>query len=270
MICFPNAKINLGLSVTEKRPDGFHNIETILYPVDLKDILEIIIAPDKKFSFTASGLQIPGESKNNLVIKAIELLRKDFQLDPVEIHLHKAIPMGAGLGGGSSDAACTVKLLNDLFELDLSVSEMQEYARQLGSDCAFFIENKPAFAYQRGDETELIELKLDQYKIVIVKPDCHIPTNEAYSWAQPGDKGIPVKKIMREPAEKWRAFLFNAFEPEVIKRFPEIGEIKNALYRNGAFYASMSGSGSAVFGIFASDPILPPSFDKYFIWRSRK
>ncbi len=268
MICFPNAKINLGLSVLEKRKDGFHNIETILYPIKLKDVLEIIISPDHKFSFTNTGLQVAIKPENNLVIRAFELLKKDFQLEPVEIHLHKIIPFGAGLGGGSSDAAFTIKLLNDLFNIKLSVSQKLGYARQLGSDCAFFIENKPAVAIHKGDELETIGLDLENYFFLIVKPDIQIPTSEAYSWVHPVRNNLPLMKIVHQPVEQWKKILKNDFEPAIFDRFPAIKEIKNELYKLNAIYASMSGSGSAVYGIFKDKPALSMSFKNHFVWKN--
>ena len=175
MICFPNCKINLGLHVTEKRSDGFHNIETVFYPVPLHDILEIIKYGSKN-SFESSGIDIPGNSSSNLVLRAYELLKKDFDLSPVQIHLHKIIPIGAGLGGGSSDAAFAIKILNELFFLKMSDAEMMRYASRLGSDCAFFIENKPVFASGKGDEFNNIKIDLSGYTICLVKPDISVNT----------------------------------------------------------------------------------------------
>src|ERR1700712_2453096 len=187
MINFPNAKINIGLNITERRADGYHNLETIFYPVKINDALEVI--ESDKLSFESSGLEIPGRMEDNLCVKGYHLLKKDFGLPPVAIHLHKHIPIGAGLGGGSSDAAFFITLMNKKFELGLSVERMQDYARELGADCAFFIENKPVFAFDRGDEFEPVKLDLSNYKIVVVMPPVQISTSEAFR----GVKPMPVK-----------------------------------------------------------------------------
>jgi len=269
MIVFPNCKINLGLSITEKRIDGFHNLETVLFPINLNDVLEIIKSPDGMFSFTQSGLTIPGDSKNNLVIKAYHLLKKEFQLPEVHIHLHKRIPMGAGLGGGSADAACAIKLLNDLFDNKLSNIEMQNFARQLGSDCAFFIQNKPVLAFDKGDIFEPVSLDLSGYHIVILKPIIHISTPDAYSMVKPSIKEKALKDIISLPIKEWKDNLHNDFEEKVFQQFPQIEKIKNKLYELGAVYSAMSGSGAAVFGIFEKEPNLKDDFSDYFIWQGK-
>src|SRR5688572_14534594 len=178
MIAFPNAKLNIGLNVTERRPDSFHNLESVFYPVQWCDALEIL--PAKETKFTSSGIEIPGTIESNLCLKAYQLLKTDFELPPVKIHLHKNIPIGAGLGGGSSDAAFTLKLLNQLFELNIAEDKLEDYARKLGSDCAFFIRNKPVFAHEKGDVFEPIKLDLTGYNCVVVYPNLHITTAEAY------------------------------------------------------------------------------------------
>ena len=269
MICFPNCKINLGLSITEKRTDGFHNLETIMYPLNLSDVLEIIVASDNHFEFHSTGLPINGEQSNNLVVKAFQLLQSEYQLPPVKIHLHKIIPIGAGLGGGSSDAAFTIKTLNDLFNLELSISKMQSYARKLGSDCAFFIENKPVWATNKGDHFEQIQLNLNNYFLVVIQPNFHINTAEAYSWIKPKVKEKSIQEIIIGPIENWESNLKNDFEEEVFSRFPEIEEIKDQLYKFGAIYASMSGSGSAVFGIFKKIISVGKKFPGYYCWTGR-
>lgn len=266
MISFPNCKINLGLSITEKRTDGFHNLETIMYPLNLHDILEIIVAPDKQFEFNSTGISIPGDSANNIIVKAFELMQAKHQLPPVKIHLHKIIPMGAGLGGGSSDAAFTIKLLNDLFKLGLSVSTMQDYAGRLGSDCPFFIRNKAVMASNTGNQFEPINLNLKNYFFAIVKPKTHIKTPEAYSWIKPKLKQTSLHKIIRYPIDQWKQNLINDFEKEGFRRYPEINQIKKNLYNAGAIYASMSGSGSAVFGIFNNPVSLAHKFPEYYYW----
>ena len=266
MICFPNCKINLGLSITEKRDDGFHNLKSIMYPVNLCDMLEIIIAPDKQFEFNSSGIKINGQHSDNLVVKSYKLLKPEHQLPPVKIHLHKIIPTGAGLGGGSSDAAFTIKTLNDLFNLGLSNMAMQDYARELGADCAFFIKNKPVFVTKKGDQFSPIELNLKNYYITIVKPNIQISTPEAYSWITPNLKKLSLQYVINEPVKNWKMFLNNDFENEVFGRYPVIKKIKEKLYKSGAVYASLSGSGSAVYGIFEEPVSLQNEFQKYFYW----
>ncbi|CAN5263897.1 4-(cytidine 5'-diphospho)-2-C-methyl-D-erythritol kinase [soil metagenome] len=254
MLTFPNAKINIGLNITSRRDDGYHNLETIFYPVKLNDVLEVIEAD--KLSFTSTGLEIPGRDEDNLCIKGYHLLKKDFDLPPVKIHLHKHIPIGAGLGGGSADAAFFIRLMNDLFEMGLTVDKMTAYAKQLGADCAFFIENKPVFAFERGDEFEPVKLDLSAYKIVLVMPPVHISTAEAFR----GVSSAPVKDSLMEliyhPVAEWKRYIKNDFEASIFKNHVEIRGVKAALYEAGALYASMSGSGACVFGIFSETPDL--------------
>ncbi len=266
MLSFPNAKINLGLSVTEKRPDGFHNIETLMIPIGLCDVIEVIAAPETQFSFTTSGLKINGKTNQNLVIKAWDILRDKFQLPPVKIHLHKVIPMGAGLGGGSADAAFLIKNINLLFNLKLSIKEMQSIALELGSDCPFFIENKPVIARSRGELFEEVKLDLKCFKIVIVKPDFHIDTAYAYSQITPSLKASPLKEKIEMPIDSWKGLLTNDFEKPVFEQIPSIRKIKEKLYKMGATYTSMSGSGSAVFGLFREVPDISPMFPDCFVW----
>jgi 4-diphosphocytidyl-2-C-methyl-D-erythritol kinase len=254
MINFPNAKINIGLNITERRADGYHNLETIFYPVQIKDALEVIESAE--LSFESSGLEIPGRMEDNLCVKGYHMLKKDFDLPPVKIHLHKNIPIGAGLGGGSSDAAFFIRLMNDKFELGLTIDQQLSYARRLGADCAFFIENKPVFAFEKGDEFEPIKLDLSAYAIALVMPDVHISTSEAYG----GVKPVPVKQslfdLIYEPIGEWKNFIKNDFENNIFKNHVEIRGVKAALYEKGAIYASMSGSGASVFGIFEKTPDL--------------
>jgi 4-diphosphocytidyl-2-C-methyl-D-erythritol kinase len=268
MIGFPNGKINLGLSVTEKRPDGFHNLETIMVPVEIHDVLEIIIAPDKISSFNSSGIKIAGSSNDNLVVKAWELLKKDFQLPAVKIHLHKVIPTGAGLGGGSSDAAFTISMINKLFSLSLSTGQMKEYAGKLGSDCPFFIENKPAFATGRGDEFKFLDFSLKGNFLLIVKPDIHIATAEAYSWMKPLKKENTLKELIKLPLHNWRNLVINDFEAEVMKKYHVVQMIRDELYEMGAMYASLTGSGSGVFGIFNKPVTVSERLKDHFVWNN--
>lgn len=261
MITFPNVKINLGLSITEKRPDGYHNLETVFYPVALEDALEIrtssATAPDRKFTLHQHGLEIAGKPEDNLVAKAYQLLDEEFNLPPIDIHLYKHIPSGAGLGGGSSDAAFMLKLLNEHFHLNLPDNQLEEYAATLGADCAFFIRNKPTFAEGIGNIFSPIELSLSGYGIMIVKPDIFVSTREAFSNIHPHRPEHPIKEVIQRPVSEWKETLINDFEASVFPLHPAIEAIKQELYNQGAAYASMSGSGSSVFGLFAPEASLP-------------
>ena len=253
MITFPNAKINLGLNIVEKRPDGYHNLETIFYPINLQDALEVTRREnnDKEYTLHISGSPLEGEPEDNLVVKAYKLLKKDYPgLLPVDIHMYKHIPAGAGLGGGSSDAACMIKLLNDKFSLGLSTERMEEYAVKLGADCSFFIRNKPVFATGIGNLFEPVELSLKGYHIILIKPDIFVSTRDAFAEIKPVRPAVSLKEIVRQPMETWKHSMKNDFEDSVFKKFPEIAAIKDELYDLGAVYAAMSGSGSSVYGIF--------------------
>ena len=252
MITYPNAKINLGLNIVEKRPDGYHNLETVFYPINLQDALEVNVQEgEDEFSLKVSGVPIEGEPENNLVVKAYRLLKKDYpDIPAIDIHMYKHIPTGAGLGGGSSDAAFMIKLLNEKFRLNLSIEKMEEYAAILGADCAFFIQNKPVFATGIGNIFEPIQLSLKGYYLVLVKPDIFVSTKDAFAHITPMKPTQSLKEIIRMPVETWRATMKNNFEESVFQKFPEIAAIKDKLYDLGAIYASMSGSGSSVFGIF--------------------
>ncbi len=253
MITYPNAKINLGLNIVEKRPDGYHNLETIFYPINLQDALEVTELENEEgeYKLKVSGVPIEGDAENNLVVKAYRLLKKDFpDMSPINIHMFKHIPTGAGLGGGSADAAFMIKLLNEKFNLKLSIEKMEEYAAILGADCAFFIQNKPIFASGIGNIFENITLSLKGYYIVLVKPDIFVSTKDAFSHITPMHPNQSLKEIVRMPVETWRATMKNDFEESVFQKYPEIAAIKDKLYDMGAIYASMSGSGSSVFGIF--------------------
>ena len=253
MITFPNAKINLGLNIVEKRPDGYHDLETIFYPINLQDALEVTRREnnDKEYTLHISGAPLEGEPEDNLVVKAYKLLKKDYPgLLPVDIHMYKHIPAGAGLGGGSSDAACMIKLLNDKFSLGLSTERMEEYAVKLGADCAFFIRNKPVFATGIGNLFEPVELSLKGYHIILIKPDIFVSTRDAFAEIKPVRPAVSLKEIVKQPMETWKNSMKNDFEDSVFKKFPEIAAIKDELYDLGAVYAAMSGSGSSVYGIF--------------------
>ena len=252
MITYPNAKINLGLNIVEKRPDGYHNLETVFYPINLQDALEVNdLEGEGEYTLKISGTPIEGELDNNLVVKAYRLLKKDFpNMGSINIHMYKHIPTGAGLGGGSAYAAFMLKLLNEKFKLNLNTEKLEEYAAILGADCAFFIQNKPVFASGIGNIFEEINLSLKGYYLVLIKPDIFVSTKDAFANIIPMKPNHSLKEIIRMPVETWRATMKNDFEDSVFKKFPEIAAIKDKLYDMGAIYASMSGSGSSVFGIF--------------------
>lgn len=253
MIYFPNCKINIGLNIIEKRQDGYHNIETLFYPISLSDILEIRPKDDGNTCLTISGLPIETKSiDDNLCIKAYNLLKKDFpNLPQVNMHLHKIIPMGAGLGGGSSDATYTLKLLSYLFSLDLKDEDLENYARCLGSDCAFFIYNIPVYAFNKGDNFIPTKLSLKGKTILLIKPDIFISTKEAYSNISPKKEEINLLNIIEElPIKEWKHFIKNDFENSIFPKHKEFQRIKDKLYDIGAMYAQMSGSGSTIYGLF--------------------
>ncbi len=258
MVVFPNCKINLGLNVLRKREDGFHDIETFFYPLPLKDALEVITGSEIETSvqFTTSGIAIEGKEEDNLCIKAYYLLKQFHpQLPNIKMHLHKAILMGAGLGGGSADGAFTLQLLNDKYRLQLLPEQLINYASQLGSDCAFFIINKPCFAEGRGEILTPLSLDLSAYTFVIVNPGIHVNTGWGYAQLHPHVPQKSIKEIILQPVETWKTELVNDFEEAIFKAYPEIEAIKKELYQKGAVYASMSGSGSSVYGLFKKDDI---------------
>lgn len=264
MIQFPNCKINLGLSILSKRTDGFHALETIFYPVGLKDVLEI--QPSNAMSFTQSGLPIAGEATNNLCLKAYHLIKADFpSVPPIRMHLHKNIPMGAGLGGGSSDASFVLQMLNTYFKLAIPRAVFLNYAAQLGSDCPFFIHNTPCHAIGRGEILTPISLDLSAYSFLFIHPTISISTAKAFESIQPHEKEISLAAIIQQPIEKWKTDLVNDFEAAIFTQYPSLVAIKNYLYEQGAIYASMSGSGSSFFGIFpkAKQPKLGAGLPPY-------
>lgn len=253
MIVFPPCKINLGLYVTGKRPDGFHSIESLFVPVPLTDILEVVHNDGNDVAWSSTGLDIPGEIESNLCVKAYRLLKRDFNISGVKAHLHKMIPMGAGLGGGSSDAAYMLLSLNELFNLNLSTDQLKDYAAQLGSDCPFFIEEKVCFVSGRGEVLTPIDFTLKGKFIVIVHPLVHMSTAEAYRMLQPKPAPIDLRSISSMHISEWSASIANDFEAPISQLHPVISEVKNALMEQGAFYAAMSGSGSSVFGLFENE-----------------
>lgn len=265
MISFPNAKINLGLNIVSKREDGYHNLETIFYPIPVKDALEIIVSPNGEDQFIASGLKVTNQANDNLVMKALGLMRTLYEIPPLEIHLVKKIPFGAGIGGGSADAAFMIKLLNSKFELGATPQQMVDIAVKLGADCPFFIYNKPMFASGIGDILEEINLSLDGFFMVLVKPDIHVSTKDAFSNIKPQASTISVRDIVKLPIEEWKDKLYNDFEKSIFPIYPNIEHIKNKLYALGASYASMSGSGSSVYAIFNKKTDLKHHFPDCYI-----
>ena len=256
MVTLPNAKINLGLDIVSKRPDGYHNLETVFYPIPLEDILEITTvkeesAPD--YTFTMHNAVFEGDNNDNLVVKAYKILAADHKLPKVSIALYKNIPTGAGLGGGSSDAAFTLKMLNEIAELGLSDERLEQYAAQIGADCAFFIKNTPAYATGIGNILTPTTCNISGYTLVLVKPEIHISTNEAYSLVHPAVPETPLTVISQKPVEEWKGLMKNDFEKSVFAAHPSMEGIKEQLYAMGAVYASMSGSGSSFFGIFKDE-----------------
>jgi 4-diphosphocytidyl-2-C-methyl-D-erythritol kinase len=264
MIVFPNAKINLGLRITGKREDGYHNLDTVFYPIQFQDALEIITHPDQSgswVSFSSSGLPIPGATTENLCNKAYHLLKERFpELPVIQMHLHKHIPMGAGLGGGSADGAFTLRLLNDKYKLNLSETELIELALDLGSDCPFFIKNTPVHATGRGEIMEPTAVDLSDKKIVLVLPGIHVSTAIAFRDCPIEPNAIACNTITQQPIEEWKDRLINDFEHTVFPVYPALKKIKEQLYDAGAIYASMSGTGSTVFGIFDDTPNLKQLF----------
>lgn len=271
MLVFPDCKINLGLRILNKRADGYHNLETVFYPVPLKDALEIIPSGNMKaMQFSSSGLVIKGDATDNLCIKACQLLKKDFpQIPSLKIHLHKTIPMGAGLGGGSADAAFTLQLLNDQFHLNLSTHQLINYALRLGSDCPFFILHHACIGTGRGEILQKISLNLSAYQVMLINPGIHVNTSDAFAALQLQHVNYPIAslaEIISEPVEDWQHSLKNDFEIPVFNKYPAIREIKQTLYQNGAAYSAMSGSGSTVFGLFSKTFHPAINFDsRYFV-----
>ncbi len=265
MIIFPGCKINIGLNIIGKRPDGYHKIESIFYPLELSDILEII--PNDIFSISVTGLPIKGDHSDNLVVKAYYLLQDKYDLPPVKIHLHKVVPMGAGLGGGSADGAATLVLLNRLFDLNIDTKKLELYADQLGSDCAFFIQNTPSFVQGKGEIINPIDVNLKEKYIYLINPQIHISTAEAFGGIVTSPPSKDLKELIRLDFNIWRSELKNDFESTIFPNHTDIEKIKEELYNLGAIYASMTGTGSSVYGIFEKEPIT--NHPHYFEWVSK-
>ena len=271
MICFPNAKINLGLNIISKRTDGYHNIETVFYPITLADALEILPSNNRKaYRLFETGIKTDSKPQYNLVVKALLLLSKQKIIPNVDIHLLKNIPSGAGLGGGSSNAAFMLKLLNQTYSLGLTNEALRQLAVEIGADCPFFINNRPAFASNIGDELEEIDLSLDNYYFVLIKPAIAVSTKVAYELIIPKKPEVPLKEIVKKPIEEWNQLMHNDFEMPLTKKYPIIQKIKRSLYNNGAIYASMSGSGPSVYGFFKEKPStsLFDNFSECFLWKN--
>ena len=254
MILFPPAKINLGLNVLGKRPDGYHEIETCMYPVQWFDLLELLQRDE--FEFVQTGIVVDCPPDSNLCVRAFRMIQDRYSIPNVYMHLRKNIPMGAGLGGGSSDAAYVLIGLNELFSLDISKNDLRQMAGELGSDCPFFINSTPQIATGRGEFMENFELDLSDYFIKVVHPGIHIGTKEAYSGVRFIENRIALAGLLRQPIESWKHTLMNSFEYSIMTSNPKISDLKEQMYSEGAIYASMSGSGSSVYGIFKEEPTI--------------
>lgn len=268
MICFPNAKINIGLEIVSKREDGYHNIVSGIYPIGYCDILEI--TKSDKFKFTQTGLNVPGNGEHNLVVQAYNLLQEENDIPAVNIHLHKVVPIGAGLGGGSSDASYTLITLNQIFNLSYSLNELEKFAGSLGSDCPFFIRNKPGIAVEKGDIFKPVEIDLFGYWLVVATPDIHIATQKAYSFTKPSHGNSEWTKFLSQSPQSWKTNISNRFEDYALKEYPELYDIKDKLLNEGAIYSSLSGSGSSVFGLFNKKMNTENWFpDTYSLWNGK-
>ena len=270
MLVFPKAKINVGLRITGRRPDGYHDIETLFYPVGLCDALEIVRGPveSEKDILTMSGINIPGTPDDNIVLLSVRKLREAFPVPWLTIHLHKAIPAGAGLGGGSSDAASTLRTINRIFDLSIDTQKLKEIGATLGSDCPFFIETVPAFATGRGEILTPAPFLLNGYYIVLANPGIQAGTREAYAGCRPAVPETSLEELVNKPVKEWKDFVINDFEEILFPKYPVIKELKSAFYTSGAVFSSMSGSGSTVFGIYSEKPAIPENLAEYVIFEA--
>ncbi|MFO7621327.1 MAG: 4-(cytidine 5'-diphospho)-2-C-methyl-D-erythritol kinase [Bacteroidales bacterium] len=269
MVGFPKAKINIGLRITAKRSDGFHDIETIFYPVPLCDALEIVEAgePSAGDIITVTGLDPGGSPEDNLVIRAIRTLRKEYPVPALKIHLHKAIPAGAGLGGGSSDSAFTLSALNRQFGLSLDLGELREIALETGSDSPFFIDPEPSYATGRGEVLTPVDPLAEGLHLLLVNPGIRVNTREAYGSCTPRTSGIKLNELYNRPVPEWKNLIYNDFEEIVFRQYPLIADIKRKLYESGALYSSMSGSGSTLYGIYSHQPVVPEEIKPWVIYK---
>lgn len=261
-----NCKINLGLDIVERRSDGYHNIETIFYPVPLSDTLQV--TPSERDALQLEGVPVDGPAEENLVMRVVRRLRQHYPIPPLHVVLRKHIPVGAGLGGGSSDAAHMLKLLNAQLQLGMSDQQMRDFISPLGADCAFFIPNKPLFAEGIGNEFSPVDLRLDGWHIVLVKPEVAVSTREAYAGVTPRRPDVSLRQRIALPVEQWRSQISNDFEAGIFALHPIIRDVRDALYRLGATYAAMSGSGSCVYALFRQQPVLGDTFDGHFVFSS--
>ncbi len=270
MIFFPNTKINLGLSILRKRSDGYHDIETLLYPIGLSDAIEFLPSPERsgheQTILNTSGFALEDRS-GNLCIEAYELLKSEYNLPDIQLHIHKNIPIGAGLGGGSSNAAFMLKALNKAFDLNISSQNLKSYAAKLGSDCPFFLWNKPAIVRGKGDKLYPVSLNLSHLYLVVIYPGFPINSAEAYSLCNPCEKEYSIESIIADPVETWKYKMYNQFEEFLFPKYQLLKDIKHRLYKNGAIYASITGSGSAVYGLFRKEVNASMIFDKFFVWQ---
>lgn len=268
MIYFSPAKINIGLQILNKRTDGYHNIQSVMHPVGLCDILEINALPsaDQTFLFNQSGIRFEGDQQDNLCIQALELFRKEALLPPVQMHLHKQIPVGAGLGGGSSNASTTLLGLNALADNPLTIKQLAELAAILGSDCPFFLDPQTMLMEGRGEILTPLFLSMEKICLVLLFPEIHVSTQDAYSGVNPALSPLQLKALIKTPLSRWKENIENDFETSVFSTYPELGSIKNELYKSGAIYASLSGSGSSLYGLFKEKPTLPEGLQKNVIW----
>jgi 4-diphosphocytidyl-2-C-methyl-D-erythritol kinase len=263
VVVFPNCKINLGLHIVRKREDGYHDLETIFYPLPVRDILEVVRTEAGSqtpgaadVDFHPSGLTVQGKPEDNLCIKAYHLLKSNYpQLPAIQMYLHKVIPMGAGLGGGSADGAFTLQLLNDKFQLNIPREKLLDYALQLGSDCPFFLINQPCLGTGRGQLLQVVSSDLSAYSFLLINPGIHVNTGWAFSQLTPAPAPQPLQHIIQQPVAGWPSLLTNDFEAPVTTHHPELKAIKDRLYQTGALYASMTGSGSSFYGIFPKNQL---------------
>lgn len=268
MLVFPKAKINLGLNITGRREDGYHNIETVFYPVSLCDALEVVAGNEETGTnnLKVTGYDLNVKPEENIVLKAVQRLRKLKPFPILRINLHKAIPAGSGLGGGSSDAACILRTIDRLFRLNIPEADLKQIASELGSDCPFFIDCRPSFATGRGEKLEPVGNVLKGYHIVLLNPGIQVSTRAAYEDCLPAIPEKSLKDLINYPVQEWKELIRNDFEKTVFLKYPLIGELKDALYKNGCLYSSMSGSGSTVYGIFAGKPQLANKLREYAIF----
>lgn len=269
MIIFPGSKVNLGLRITERLENGYHSLESIFLPIHFSDILEIIPKnDDSPSSFHYSGIKIDGEPINNLIYKAWDLLNKEFALPPIEVYLHKLVPMGAGIGGGSADATAMLKLLNQEFKLQLNDSQLKDHAKKLGADCPFFIANSASYVEGIGDKIQAINIDLSSYHFYLIAPGIHINTAEAFENCIPQKSEVSLAAIINsKDIRLWKDYIFNDFEDYAFKKHPELKRIKEQHYNNGAIYASMTGTGSSIYGIYEKEIPLsefPSTYRTYY------